>query len=85
MRSHDDSTAERDGTLGGPDATIAGEPGPLSAVLWHGHSLGAALQSGAIALEGDRAAAERFLALFPAPEPTVPAAADDAPPVVAGR
>jgi DNA-binding HxlR family transcriptional regulator len=62
-----------------PDATIAGEPGPLSAVLWHGQSLDEALRSGTITLEGDRAAAGRFLALFPAPEPAVPVAGDAAP------
>ncbi len=64
-----------------PDATIAGDPGTLSAVLWHGRSLARALRSGTIALQGDRVAAERFLALFPAPRPaeTAPAGGDPAP------
>jgi DNA-binding HxlR family transcriptional regulator len=43
-----------------PDATIAGEPGPLAAALWHGRPLDAAI-------EGDRDLAQRFLARFPPP------------------
>jgi DNA-binding HxlR family transcriptional regulator len=48
-----------------PDAVIDCGPGELASVLWHGGSLDDPL----IRLEGDRAALERFLALFPAPEP----------------
>jgi DNA-binding HxlR family transcriptional regulator len=43
-----------------PDATIAGEPGPLAAALWHGRPLDADI-------EGDREVAQRFLARFPRP------------------
>lgn len=68
-----------------PDATIAGEPGALSAVLWHGRSLAQALRSGTIALDGDRAAAERFLSLFPAPRPAASAPPGAAPALAAGR
>jgi len=48
-----------------PDATIAGDPATLAAVLWHGRPV----DDGAVEIEGDRAAAGRFLALFPAPQP----------------
>jgi DNA-binding HxlR family transcriptional regulator len=40
-------------------ATIAGEPGPLAAWLWHGGP------DDAITIEGDRDAAARFAARFP--------------------
>ena len=40
-------------------------PATLAAVLWHGR----ATDDGALKIDGDRAAAERFLALFPAPQP----------------
>jgi DNA-binding HxlR family transcriptional regulator len=43
-----------------PDATIAGEPGPLAAALWHDRPLDATI-------EGDHELAYRFLALFPPP------------------
>ena len=48
------------------DATIDGTPGPLAAVLWHGQPL---TDSG-VTIRGDRAAAERFLALFRGPAST---------------
>jgi DNA-binding HxlR family transcriptional regulator len=46
-----------------PDATIESEPGPLARMLWHGGP------ADGVQLGGDRAIAERFLRLFPAPEP----------------
>jgi ubiquinone biosynthesis protein UbiJ len=48
-----------------PDAKIATDPATLAAVLWHGRPINDA----AIEVQGDRQAAERFLRLFPAPEP----------------
>jgi ubiquinone biosynthesis protein UbiJ len=48
-----------------PDARIESDPATLAAVLWHGR----AADDGALKVDGDRAAAERFLALFPAPQP----------------
>ena len=48
-----------------PDARITSDPETLAAVLWHGRSVG----GGGIELDGDREAAERFLGLFPVPEP----------------
>ena len=47
-----------------PGAEIATDPATLAAVLWHGRSI----DDGGIEIEGDRVVAERFLALFPAPQ-----------------
>jgi DNA-binding HxlR family transcriptional regulator/putative sterol carrier protein len=50
-----------------PDATIATDPPTLIAVL-HGHRpLADALRAGDLTIDGDRAAAKRFLRLFPLP------------------
>ena len=46
-----------------PVATIATEPGVLQDVLWHDR----AVRAGELEIDGDRRAAERFLALFPPP------------------
>lgn len=46
------------GPAADPLATIAGEPGVLQAVLWHG-------ADGGLEIAGDRRAANRFLGLFP--------------------
>jgi DNA-binding HxlR family transcriptional regulator len=51
------------------DATIDTDPGTLDAVLWKGRSLADAQRSGSMTIEGDKAAAERFVLLFPMPEP----------------
>jgi len=52
-----------------PDATIATDPPTLIAVL-HGHRpLADALRAGDLTIDGDRAAAKRFLRLFPLPAP----------------
>jgi DNA-binding HxlR family transcriptional regulator/putative sterol carrier protein len=51
------------------DATIDTDPGTLNAVLWGDRSLAGAQRSGRMTIEGDKAAAERFVALFPRPEP----------------
>ncbi len=48
------------------------DPGTLARVLWHGRKITAALRSGDLRIEGDRSAARRFLALFPAPTPAPP-------------
>ena len=58
-----------------PLAVIETDPGTLARVLWHGRRLTAALRSGDVRIEGDHAAARRFLALFPAPKPVESAAA----------
>jgi DNA-binding HxlR family transcriptional regulator len=51
------------------DATIDTDPDTLNAVLWKGRPLADAQRSGAMTIEGDKAAVERFVALFPMPEP----------------
>jgi DNA-binding HxlR family transcriptional regulator len=64
----DEITAAR-GDAHRPDATIDTDPDTLNAVLWRGRSLADAQRSGTMAIEGDKAAVERFVALFPIPEP----------------
>jgi DNA-binding HxlR family transcriptional regulator len=56
------------GTADEADASIETDPTTLAAMLWHGHRLSAALRSGDVEIAGDRAAATRFLTLFPLPE-----------------
>ena len=51
------------------DATIDTDPGTIDAVLWKGRSLADAQRSGKLTIEGDEAAVERFVRLFPMPEP----------------
>ena len=55
------------GNAPAPDATIETDPGTLASVLWHGRKLDEALRAGDLAIEGDRWAVTRFLALFPLP------------------
>ena len=50
-----------------PDATIETDPGTLARVLWHGRKLDEARRAGDLAVEGDRKAVTRFVALFPLP------------------
>jgi DNA-binding HxlR family transcriptional regulator len=52
------------------DATIDTDPDTIGAVLWSNRSLAAAQRSGTMTVEGDKAAVERFVALFPIPEPS---------------
>jgi DNA-binding HxlR family transcriptional regulator/putative sterol carrier protein len=51
------------------DATIDTDPGTLDAVLWGNRPLADAQRSGELTIEGDEAAVERFVRLFPPPEP----------------
>jgi len=51
------------------DATIDTDPDTLNAVLWRGQPLAAAQRSGTMTIDGDTAAVERFVQLFPTPEP----------------
>jgi DNA-binding HxlR family transcriptional regulator len=51
------------------DATIDTDPDTLAAVLWTGRPLADAQRSGRMTIEGDKAAAKRFVRLFPMPEP----------------
>ena len=52
-----------------PDAIIESDPGTLAALVYGGRGLDEALRTGEIKIEGDRSAVERFLGLFPLPEP----------------
>ena len=58
-----------------PDATVETDSGTLAALVYEGRSLAEALRSGDLRLEGDRSAVERFLSLFPLPEPAATAEA----------
>jgi DNA-binding HxlR family transcriptional regulator len=49
------------------DAAIVSDPWPLGGILWQGYALDAAERAGEASVEGDRAAAARFLELFPLP------------------
>jgi ubiquinone biosynthesis protein UbiJ len=51
------------------DATIDTDPDTLAAVLWGDLRLTDAQRSGSMSIEGDEAAVERFVSLFPMPEP----------------
>ena len=51
------------------DATIDTDPDTLNAVLWRGRRLADAQRAGTMTIEGDKAAVERFVRLFPMPEP----------------
>jgi DNA-binding HxlR family transcriptional regulator len=52
------------------DGTIDTDPGTLDAVLWRDRPLTDAQRSARMTIEGDKAAVERFLRLFPMPEPS---------------
>jgi DNA-binding HxlR family transcriptional regulator len=55
-----------------PDARVDTDPGTLTAVLWNGGSLAEAQRAGELRIEGDKAAVERLVRLFPLPEPAGP-------------
>ena len=57
-----------------PDATIETDAGTLAALVYEGRLLEEALRSGDVEIEGDESAIERFLTLFPLPEPAPPTA-----------
>jgi DNA-binding HxlR family transcriptional regulator len=61
------------------DATIDTDADTIAAVLWSGRPLATALRSGAITIEGDQAAVERFVQLFPIPAQTATAGSVQAP------
>lgn len=52
-----------------PDAVIAADAGTLLAVVHGRRELDEALAAGELTIEGDRRLAQRFLTLFPLPEP----------------
>ena len=51
------------------DATISTDPATLAAILWLGHPLDSAIESGELTVEGDLGAVARLVDLFPLPEP----------------
>jgi len=55
-----------------PDATIETDPGTLIAVIHGRRPLDEALGAGDLAIDGDAQVADRFLGLFPLPEPAMP-------------
>jgi DNA-binding HxlR family transcriptional regulator/putative sterol carrier protein len=65
----DDQIQVARGDADQPDATIDTDPDSLAAVLWAGRPLADAQRSGSLTIEGDNAAVERFVRLFPMPEP----------------
>lgn len=58
-REHDDRA----------DVTIVADPSTLAGVVYDGHDLDDAVDSGAMKVGGDRATFERFLGLFALPDP----------------
>lgn len=52
-----------------PDVIVESDAETLTALVYEGWDLGQALRSGNVKIEGDRSLAERFLGLFPLPEP----------------
>ncbi len=56
-----------------PDAIIETDAGTLAALVYYGRNLAEALRSGEVKIEGDESAVERFLTLFPLPDPAPPA------------
>ena len=64
----------RRGAPPAPDAILTLDPGILIALIHGEISVADAVASGSLAIEGDREAVERFVGLFPLPEPAaVPA------------
>ena len=56
-----------------PDAIIESDPATMAVLVYEGRRLDEALRSGDIKFKGDSSAVERFLGLFPLPEPIVSA------------
>ena len=56
-----------------PDVTVEAGSDTLAGLIYAGRPLAEAVESGELEIEGDRAAFERFLGLFPLPEPAPPA------------
>jgi DNA-binding HxlR family transcriptional regulator len=59
-----------------PEATIETDAATLAALVYDGRHLAEAVRSGDVKIEGDESAVERFLGLFPLPEPASPAAGE---------
>jgi DNA-binding HxlR family transcriptional regulator/putative sterol carrier protein len=59
------------GLAAAPDAVVETDAGTLAALVYGELELDDALRSGELGIEGDRELVERFIALFPLPEPAV--------------
>ncbi|MBO4209029.1 winged helix-turn-helix transcriptional regulator [Micromonospora echinofusca] len=66
----------RDGTLDvgrgvdeAADATVTADPATLAGLIYGGGELAGAVRTGAVTVTGDLAAVDRFLTLFPLPDP----------------
>ncbi|HKG63531.1 MAG TPA: winged helix-turn-helix transcriptional regulator [Solirubrobacteraceae bacterium] len=59
------------GAPASPDAVLTLDPGTLLALIHGEISVGDALETGVLALDGDREKVERFVGLFPLPEPAL--------------
>ena len=59
----------RGGAQERPDAIIEADAATLAALVYGGRQLEEALRAGDIEIEGDESAVERFVGLFPLPEP----------------
>lgn len=62
------------GIVDRPDAIVETGSDTLAALVYEGRYLAEALRSGDLRVQGDETAVERFLGLFPLPEPAAPAA-----------
>jgi DNA-binding HxlR family transcriptional regulator len=60
------------GEVRSPDAVITARRPALRSVLWEGRALRQAVATKEVSVNGDLAAAERFLALFPRPPRPIP-------------
>lgn len=57
------------GDADSPDAIVECDSNTLAGLVYAGDDLARALRSGEVRIEGDKAVVERFLTLFPLPEP----------------
>jgi DNA-binding HxlR family transcriptional regulator len=65
---HGELELER-GTIDEPDATIITDSETFASLIWEGRKPAEAVKSCDLAIEGDKAAAARFIGLFPLPAP----------------
>jgi DNA-binding HxlR family transcriptional regulator/putative sterol carrier protein len=65
---NDDHIEVARGSADSPDAVVIGAPATLAGLVYDGHNLAEALRTGALKVQGDLPAVERFLTLFALPE-----------------
>jgi DNA-binding HxlR family transcriptional regulator len=69
----DDQMEVARGAADEANASIDTDPDTIGAVLWGDRSLADAQRTGSLTIEGDKAAVERFVRLFPMPAPAASA------------